>query len=311
MVNPNEPAPRKAMRFVLAYPEVNGTKGDLLDAGEVGELAAAAEAAGFAGFAFTEHPIPAAKWLERGGHQSLDPFVALAFAAAATERLQLLTYLTVPPWRNPLLLAKTAATLDRLSHGRLILGVGTGYLKAEYAALGVEFEERNRLFDEALEIMPLAWSGDAFSYSGQHFEAKEVIQLPSPARTRIPIWIGGNSRLSRRRAAMVQGWMPMGVSVEVARTVRTPPIGSHTELSANIAEVKEMAGGRAAELDFVFSYPHARLGNEGVAEAARHQEEFDQLAAAGVTWVVIASASSTAEANLAFVEAFGSQFTPS
>jgi hypothetical protein len=115
MVNPNQPAPRKAMRFVLAYPEVNGTKGDLLDAGEVGELAAAAEAAGFAGFAFTEHPIPAAKWLERGGHQSLDPFVALAFAAAATERLQLLTYLTVPPWRNPLLLAKTAATLDRLS----------------------------------------------------------------------------------------------------------------------------------------------------------------------------------------------------
>jgi alkanesulfonate monooxygenase SsuD/methylene tetrahydromethanopterin reductase-like flavin-dependent oxidoreductase (luciferase family) len=87
--------------------------------------------------------------------------------AAATERLQLLTYLTVPPWRNPLLLAKTAATLDRLSRGRLILGVGTGYLKAEYAALGVEFEERNRLFDEALEVMPLAWSGDAFSYSGQ------------------------------------------------------------------------------------------------------------------------------------------------
>jgi alkanesulfonate monooxygenase SsuD/methylene tetrahydromethanopterin reductase-like flavin-dependent oxidoreductase (luciferase family) len=79
------------MRFVLAYPEVNGTERDLLDAGEVGELAAAAEAAGFAGFAFTEHPIPAAKWLERGGHQSLDPFVSLAFAAASTERLQLLT----------------------------------------------------------------------------------------------------------------------------------------------------------------------------------------------------------------------------
>ena len=91
-----------------------------------------------------------------GGHQTLDPFVALAFAAAVTKRLRLLTYLAVVPYRNPFLLAKAAATLDRLSGGRFILGVGSGYLKTEFFALGVDFDERNALFDEALDVLPLA-----------------------------------------------------------------------------------------------------------------------------------------------------------
>ena len=94
------------MKFILQYPQANGLRRDMLDAGDVGEMAAAAEKAGFDGFSLTEHPIPGAKWLAQGGHQSVDPFVALAFAAAATTRLRLLTYLAVVPYRNPFLLAK-------------------------------------------------------------------------------------------------------------------------------------------------------------------------------------------------------------
>ncbi|HEX3960632.1 MAG TPA: LLM class flavin-dependent oxidoreductase, partial [Trebonia sp.] len=89
-----------------------------------------------------------------GGHQTLDPFVALSYVAAVTSRLRLLTYLSVLPYRNPMLLAKAAASVDIVSDGRFILGAGVGYNKSEFHALGVDFDERNALFDEALDVLP-------------------------------------------------------------------------------------------------------------------------------------------------------------
>ena len=156
-----------------------------------------AEQVGFGGFALTEHPSPGARWLASGGHQSLDPFVALSYVAAVTTTMKLLTYVSVMPYRNPLLLAKTAATVDKLSDGRFILGVGTGYLKGEFRALGVDMEERNALFDEALDVLPMHWSGEPFSYKGRHFEAVECIGRPCPVQQPIPIWIGGNAKITR------------------------------------------------------------------------------------------------------------------
>jgi probable F420-dependent oxidoreductase len=126
--------------------------------------------------------------------------VALGAVAAVTERISLLTYLAVTPYRNPMLLAKAAATVDMISGGRFILGMGTGYLKGEFFALGVDFEQRNALFDEALEVLPMHGSGERFSYEGRHFNARDLIARPSPKRP-IPIWIGGNSKLTRRRVA--------------------------------------------------------------------------------------------------------------
>src|SRR5271168_978420 len=189
------------------YPDLTGLEGDMLDSGPVGELAVVAENAGWDGFSFTEHPAPGLRWLETGGHQTLDPFVALGYVAAVTSRLRLLTYLSVLPYRNPMLLAKAAASVDILSGGRFILGAGTGYAKAEFFALGVDFEERNALFDEALDVLPLAWSARPFSYEGRHFSARDVIAKPRPAQDPIPVWIGGNSRLTIRRVAeRAQGW---------------------------------------------------------------------------------------------------------
>src|SRR3984893_6080807 len=176
------------MQFMYQYPETNGSERDLLDAGPVHEVAGTAEAAGWMGFAFTEHPVPGARWLESGGHQTLDPFVALGYAAAVTTRVRLLTYLAVVPYRNPFLLAKAAATVDKLSGGRFVLGVGTGYQKSEFHALAVDFDERNALFDEALEVLPLHWKGEPFSYKGMHFEARDVIARPKPVQNPIPIW---------------------------------------------------------------------------------------------------------------------------
>ena len=207
------------MRFIFQYPDRHGADGDLLDAGPVAELAQAAERAGWDGFAFTEHPAPTDRWLAAGGHQTLDPFVALGAVAAVTTRLRLLTYLAVLPYRNPLMLAKAAATVDKLSGGRFVLGAGAGYLKAEFFAVGADFDARNERFDEALDVLALHWRGEPFSYRGRDFEARDVVALPRPVQQPIPIWIGGNANLTLQRvASRAQGWMPLLGPPSLART---------------------------------------------------------------------------------------------
>ena len=155
----------RPMRYSLTYPLLHHPSPPELFTGDaVAAVAQAAEAAGFDALAFTEHPMPSDRWLHAGGHDAIDPFIALTWAAAATEHLRLLTNITVVAYRNPFLLAKTVATLDSLSGGRVILGAAAGYLKSEFRALGVDFDERNELFDEALEVLALSWAGEPVTY---------------------------------------------------------------------------------------------------------------------------------------------------
>src|ERR1700742_2554783 len=110
------------MRFMLEYPVAHTSYSEeFLDPDVVTEVAVTAEKAGFSAIGFTDHPAPSDKWMRAGGHDSLDPFSALAFCAAVTTRLRLMTFLLVAPYRNPLLTAKSAATVDVLSKGRLVL----------------------------------------------------------------------------------------------------------------------------------------------------------------------------------------------
>ncbi len=272
------------MKFILQYPDVHGTAVDLLDAGPITELAVAAEQAGWSGISFTEHPSPGARWLEAGGHQTLDPFVALAAAAAVTSKLRLLTYLAVLPYRNPLSLAKTATTLDRVSNGRFILGAGTGYLKGEFRALGTEFDERNEVFDEALEVMPLHWKGEPFSYEGKHFSARDVIGRPRPIQDPIPIWLGGNSTLTLRRvAAGAQGWMPLLGPAEMAVTTRTPHLDSVESIAERLAILREYAGDRMSEIEI--SVPDFGGSNDYTTDVERKRDYFGRLGELGVGWV--------------------------
>src|SRR6185503_9841155 len=134
---------------------------ELAGAEAIAELSAGAEAAGFDAVFVTEHPFPDDRWLATGGHHALDPFVALAFAAAATTTLRLHPNLCIPAYRNPFLLAKTVASLDALSGGRVILGIGAGYMEGEFTALGMPYEERNELTDEAITAMRAAWTGES------------------------------------------------------------------------------------------------------------------------------------------------------
>lgn len=281
----------------------------MLDAGPIGEIAMALEAAGWDGLALTEHPAGSARWLEGGGHQTLDPFVALGGAATVTSRIRLLTYLAVLPYRNPMLLAKSAMTVDRLSNGRFILGVGNGYLKSEFAALGVDFEERSALFEETLDVLPMHWSGEPFDYKGAHFEARGVQALPTPVQDPIPIWIGGNSKAARRRVVeRAQGWMPLvapaGVGDAMYKTTRTPPPGSPEEVREQIRQMKEEGGHRKTDFDFAIAYVDPTIVDVK-SEVDRHKEAFDRLAEDGFTWVIISRPTAPKAEILEFIDAIG------
>ncbi len=176
----------------------------------------------------TDHPIPSDRWLASGGHHALDPFVALSFAAAATERLRLHLNLLVLAYRNPFVSAKAVASLDALSGGRVIVGVGAGYLEPEFTALGVDYAERNELTDEAIVTMRAAWTGDSVTASGRHWHAAGNTMLPRPTQPAgPPIWVGGNSKQAIRRAVELgDGWMPMPSPAGSERRLHTPPITS-------------------------------------------------------------------------------------
>ena len=221
------------MQFTIGLPTDHVDRADEFVSGEaVTACASAAEAAGFDACFVTDHPAPDAKWLAGGGHHALDPFVALSFAAAATTRLRLQTHILVLPYRNPLLTAKSVLSLDVLSGGRVILGVAPGYLKPEFAALGVDFDERNELTDEAIDVMRQVWTDGEIETVGRHFRTRGTVMRPrSPQVPHPPIWVGGNSTAAMRRAAeRGQGWVPFPNPGGLTSRVRTPELSTLDEL---------------------------------------------------------------------------------
>jgi probable F420-dependent oxidoreductase len=278
----------------------------MLAPGPVGDVARAVEAAGFHGIAFTEHPAPSARWLGAGGHQTLDPFVALSHAAAVTQSIRLMTYLSVGPYRNPFMLGKTAASVDIVSNGRMVLGLGAGYQKAEFKALGVDFESRNVDFDEMLEVLPKFWSGDPVAHEGRDFQARDAVCRPEPVQQPIPIWIGGNSTLTMKRVAQhAQGWMPMLTNETVSATTRTAHIGDTATLARRISDVKAMSDGRPIEI--LVSYLDHSIASIG-SDVERHRQGIGELVAAGATWISLSGPSSSLAQTTETLEYYASTF---
>jgi probable F420-dependent oxidoreductase len=130
-----------------------------------------------------------------------DPLLPLAYAAAITKQLKLATGVMILPQRHPLYVAKEVATLDVLSNGRVILGIGSGWLEEEFAALGLNFHQRGKRTDEAIESLRALWSEGASSFHGEHFNFGPVNCFPKPVRkSGVPIVIGGHSPAAARRA---------------------------------------------------------------------------------------------------------------
>ncbi|HZU80355.1 MAG TPA: LLM class F420-dependent oxidoreductase, partial [Acidimicrobiales bacterium] len=248
-------------------------------------VARAAEEAGFSGIAFTDHPAPSHKWLTAGGHDALDPFAALSFVAGVTRELRLIPNIVVLPYRNPFLVAKASATIDTLSGGRFVLSVAAGYLRSEYRSLGVDFERRNELFDEALEVLRGVWSTDEFAYEGRGFTASGVTANPKPAH--VPIWIGGNSPLSRRRVARYgDGWNPFPAPAQLARTARTRVLETLDDLAPMIEHLhRELDGQGRDPASVEVAFTTGRRGpGEPDFDAGEHLRVLEEMSAIGVTW---------------------------
>ena len=174
-------------------------------------LARAADELGFDFITAQDHSVAPRQWAADGGGQTwYEPFVVLSYAAAVTSRVRLLTDVLIVPYRSPFQIAKIAASLDQLSGGRLILGVGSGYLEEEFNILGASFAERGAVTDESLEVLKRCWTEEWLDVSTPHFEAKDVSISPRPLQSpRPPIWVGGNSwRALRRAVEHGDGWTP-------------------------------------------------------------------------------------------------------
>ena len=161
------------------------------------------------------YPYHPSGQLPGGANQDyLDPLALLGWLAHATRRVKLGTSVLVIPYRNPLVTAKILATLDRLSNGRIILGIGVGWLREEFEAVAAPpFEERGRVTDEYIALMRRAWTTDPVSYEGPHYRVKDVHALPKPVQTGgIPVWVGGHTDSAvRRTATLGDGWHPIAL----------------------------------------------------------------------------------------------------
>ena len=140
-----------------------------------------------------------------------DPFLALAWLAARTRRVELGTTVIVLPYRHPLAIARLGANLDQLSGGRFILGVGAGWARQEFEALGLPFAQRGAMTDEYLDVIRKAWTQDVVSHAGRFVQCRDVHTTPRPLRApHPPIWVGGASPAALRRTVRAaDAWHPI------------------------------------------------------------------------------------------------------
>jgi alkanesulfonate monooxygenase SsuD/methylene tetrahydromethanopterin reductase-like flavin-dependent oxidoreductase (luciferase family) len=258
------------MRYAVNVPNFE----DYGDARTLAGLAADAEAAGWDGFFVWDHLAFVKAWRLR----IADPWVLLTAVALATERLRLGPMVTPLPRRRPWKLARETVTLDRLSGGRLVLGVGLGEPpEDEYGSFGEPTDPvvRAAMLDEGLEVLTRLWSGETVSFQGRHYRVDQVAFQPTPVqRPRIPIWVAGAWPRPGplRRAARFDGSCPLKVDATGELAVLEPE-----ELRQLLAVVRRHRADPAAPFDVL-------LGGTTPQDPAAARAMLEPLAEAGMTW---------------------------
>ena len=283
----------RGVRVSLGLPVERVDTGAELVSGEaIADLAALYERSGFHAAFVTDHPAPDDRWLAGGGHHAMEPTVALAIAASSTHRLLLHTNVYVLPYRNPFLAAKALASLDVVSGGRLIAGVAAGYLRPEFEALGVDFDDRTDRLEDALRLLPRIWAESGVSAAGPGYTARSVSAEPRPwHRPHPPIWVGGNSPAALRRAVHhAQGWSPFPTPGGMERGVRTSAITSLSGLAERLVGARELCRevGRTEPLTVCFvPFALADYHQDPDRGLAALFDEVAELEDLGVDWVAL------------------------
>jgi probable F420-dependent oxidoreductase len=179
---------------------------------DVRVIAEAADRLGYRFLSCSEHVALPAEAEEYSGVRYWDPLATFGYLSAFTSRIRFETSVLVLPYHHPLDIAKRYGTLDQICGGRLILGVGTGYAEKEFAALGIAFNNRGEVTDDAIRAVRASFGTRKPAYEGTHFSFRDVIVDPCGVQERVPLWVGGRTRRSLRRAVELgDGWAPFAV----------------------------------------------------------------------------------------------------
>lgn len=201
--------------------EATGTAEDLAT------IAQTADRLGFDHITCSEHVAVPTEIADVRGGTYWDPAATLSFLAGRTENIRLATQVLVLGYHHPLEIVKRFGTLDRISGGRVVLGLGVGTLEQEFDLLGATFAGRGARADEALAAIASAWGQDVPEFSGEHYSYSGMLVSPTAVSEQVPLWIGGNSPRSLRRAVELgTGWVPFGLPAdklgEMLASVETP-----------------------------------------------------------------------------------------
>jgi probable F420-dependent oxidoreductase len=239
---------------------------------DVTEVVRCADRAGVDWVSCSEHiAIPVSASDVRGGRY-WDPFSTLGYLAAQTERVRLLTHMVVLPYHHPLELLKRLGTLDLLSHGRVLVGVGVGSLEPEFEVLGHEFEGRGDRSDDAIRAIRASWGMRTPEYEGSHYNFSGFIVEPSGLPRQVKVWVGGRTRRSLRRAIELgHAWMPFRLKIDDLRAMLQDDA------------VRALIGQRDEPLDLIFA-PEPPVDPQGDREKTRATfRAFSEIGATGLS----------------------------
>ena len=302
------------MRFGIQHP-IGDTRWtpEIFLPESVTHFARRAEEVGFEYLAVTDHPAPPGRWVDQGGEGTAEPFSTLAYCAAVTSRIRLLTFVLVASYRNPLFAAHQIATLDRLSGGRLTVGMGTGYLFGEFKALGADPAQRRDDLDRALAIWGEGFAGGDLAVEGPGYAARDARGLPPPLPLpHPPVWLHGNSPFGVDRAGrLAQGWIGMFTTGDaMVASTRTAALEDLSVLTRRIDEVHrsaEAAGRDPAEVEIVLAGPWGMLDVRSNLDTAAIRDSVVELEALGVSTIISLGCGDDLGASLETIEVFGTE----
>jgi probable F420-dependent oxidoreductase len=275
---------------------------------EIRRIAQACDRSGFFYLGVSDHVCVPRAQAQAMSTVWYDTVATLGFLAAATQHVRLLSYVYVVPYRHPLVTAKAFATLDALSGGRVILGVGAGHLKGEFETLGVDFAQRGKLLDEAIDLIAAALTDEYPSHSGATWMVRDVGQRPRPVqRPRPPIWVGGSTKPALRRAAeRGDGWLPQGVP-EMGMTAA---IAYLRERRAKVRGDAPIEIGMNAAWMYVGTPPFDVPTNTRTGSAEALAAPLREMKTLGVSHCGVRFRSRSCDELVDQIEAFGSQVAP-
>jgi probable F420-dependent oxidoreductase len=304
------------MRFGFYLP----TRGPLATRRDIKAYLSTAEEVGFSSVAVADHiVVPTAiestypytvkgNFLSKG--DAMEQLSLMAFVAAASETLRIISSVMIVPHRNPILVAKAIATSDVLSEGRMTIGVGVGWMAEEFAALDApDFKKRGAVTDEYIRIWKKLWTGEAVSYDGEFYGFEELYCQPAPPQNpHPPIWIGGHSNPALRRVArLADGWHPVGATAASP----LPP----SEMRQKLAQLRELTEAEGRDFDALTISYKAPFYDGGVPPDGETRRLFTggtsaalddiaEMADVGVEELIFDFRGETIEASLAAMRGF-------